>query len=814
MARPQTLAVLAVAAVVVAVAFFMAQSAAPPLSLVDLRAGASSEEEAAPASLPSTGDVAAGGAELGGDLRQQRPVDTRARAGRLLVDVVWHDLKAAANVAVLCQASKWRALAGSPQHAITDAEGRVVFEQLGTREVHLSTFCGGEAKAEAKATEDTRVRIVIPKGVDVVGLVRDSSGTPLAGADIWITSGHRDYRGGYIATQSDARGAFSLRSLEAGTSLGAILEGYLRSDLVDLDCLDTFTQPTRVEIVLAGGGGTLRVQVVDADKNPAVAARVAIGVMPKRFEYRNSTTRIETWTPRMFTTDADGRAEAHGFPAGKHDLVVAHSGSPILEGDIDVEEGLTTDCLIELQRPVTVHGIAKDNTGKVLADIVVRAVPRAFEESFLQVGQFDFDSVLGFPETATAADGSYRLDGVAPGEVHLYAMSQPSEEPRIAYHAKKSLQAAEGTSIEWNPVIAPGHCIEGLVAYRCGSPMEKVFISATKFGAKNASSILTAKDGSFRFVNLEPVAYSLRVQLNNPPAGQPRWLFQDDVYPDRGRVRIAADFDAPVKSAPAAVRGRILDKFARITHPDALEVHLYSQQRSMQSHRWSAGDRHGTFHIKDAWPGRYYVVAKSADDTIYVGPSFDVAPGQQLDLGELWTVAKGRLLLVLERQAGSQDVEPTISLTPANLGSHGVQLKPGRRSSVEHDNLSVGVHTVWLHGDHVAVRQAEVTIRGGETTELTMDLHAAATTTFEVTWQPAAKWQWLELSVIDASGTEVEHWSSSHPAQFGQPLSMPLTLPLGPLRVRAETKNGLRATSDFVARTVDGKGPVIRLELR
>ncbi|MCA8971866.1 MAG: carboxypeptidase regulatory-like domain-containing protein [Planctomycetes bacterium] len=870
----RTVVLLVVAALVALVVFLIQTSSTTP----SLAGQGERDQGAQDIQAKSTAPVEETADEARRDVTENGVVTTPTEAtpGRLLVDVVWSDGNPAAGVAVRVRGFGWARLPGGSRVSVSDDQGRAVFEGLGTRKVRLTSFRGGTATVETTDRQDTTARLELPPGVDVVGIVKDESGTAVRGADIWMTTGFFDWRGGRVVTQSDERGEFSIRSVQDGQSLGAIHAGYVRSELVDLDMVDREaaaprvgdaksgggkpkgdsatannangkdattrdhakrgeqaeaagkTNPAsdappraRVELILKRGGGSVRVHVVDADQNPAKGARVAIGKMPRTFDYRGSMKMIETWTPRILECDEQGVTEAHGFPEGEHPLAVQHEGHPIWNGEVSVQVGQTVERFVVLARPVVVHGIAKDADGAPVRDVIVRAVPKTFSESFIQRGQFDFEAVLGYPMTTTDEEGRYRLDDVAPGELHLHAQATPTKEAPDAYRDKKSMQASPGTTIEWNPIIARGHCIEGVVTYRDGTPMKHVFITATKAsastpGAATSSadqrgvSITTLADGSFRFVNLQPVAYSLRVQLWNPPKGTSRWLTKDDVFPDQGRVTIAASFDAPVKKEAGIVRGRIRDDHARIANKNTLSVLLVSQDLSWRT-KSGQDVSDGAFRFERVEPTRLRIIAKAGDDLILTGPWFELAPGQDLDLGEITTDPKGSVRLILDRRPGTEAIEPSVWLNPVE-GQHGSRLQPGTQSTLLNDNVSVGDFRVSLFGNDIVSREMSITVRAGQTTDLRLDLEPATRVGMEITWPESAKGQAMQLTVTDEDGKTVEERKFTEFTTFGQPFAFGLTLPYGKLTVRVETRNGLKASREFV--TGPGKGPKVSLELR
>ena len=231
----------------------------------------------------------------------------------------------------------------------------------------------------------------------------------------------------------------------------------------------------------------------------------------------------------MATSNAEGKARLHGLLLGEQDLAVRAEGFPIWQGRTTIEANVRAQHLVVLTNPVIVEGVVKDGEQKPVAGAILRAVPETFDERFLQTGHFGYKGVLGYPLTESDSQGRYRLDTIAPGTVHLYAIEgrRPlSGKARI--HTSKTLQARAGSKRHWDPILSAGHTIRGLVTFRDGKPMKGFFITAMQQGTNKRFVITTDKQGRFRFVNLEAVKHNISVQLWSPQPGTPP-LFKKDV---------------------------------------------------------------------------------------------------------------------------------------------------------------------------------------------------------------------------------------------------------------------------------------------
>lgn len=730
-------------------------------------------------------------------------------AGRLRVRVEWHDGKAAPNVGVRCRGPYPKRLPGGTRLAISDQDGVAIFDGLPATKVSLRSQRGGSAEALVDADRESEVTLKIPRGVDVVGVVVDSRRAVVRDAAIWMTTGLRNWLGGRVVTRSDDAGTFRIRSMPKAQSIGAFARGHARSRLVDLDTLDTSQSPVRVRIVLEDGGGSAAIRVVDRGQRPIPNATVAIGALPRRFKQRSGFASVEEWTARVVACDEDGRAIVHGLPPGEHALSARASGYPIVTDTLQVVRHVQTEAIVVLAEPVVVHGVARDAADKPVVDAIVRAIPEDFDQVFAQSGQFDFDAVLGYPMTTTDEHGRYRLETVAPGEIHLHAqVGRKRSVSAVLFRTQKKLYAEAGATIEWNPRLEAGHTIRGSVAYRSGEPMPNLFITAKEQKSGKRNVITSDAKGHFRFVNLNPVAYSVHVQLWSPPEGSTP-LERTDVYPDQGELRFVASYDAPVKLEPGTVRGRIQDASKRIRNKSALLVMLVSSERYWNTDREIED---GKFEFRRVKPGKYKIAVKCAETLVYVGDWFEVVPGQTLDLGVLWTQAAGSLVVRLKRGPDTLAVEPSISLRPPD-SIHATRLEPGTSSEFRSDNITASTYAVRLFGKGVRTQTREIRVGVGSVTELEFDLQVGVLAKFHVGVPTSARSGSVQLEVTDAATGEKVLERSKELSSLPRPWSVWFTLPIGEFLVRAKTSTGLEGQTRATV-TLGGTPPVVHLHVR
>ncbi|MEW6745141.1 MAG: sigma factor [Planctomycetota bacterium] len=173
---------------------------------------------------------------------------------------------------------------------------------------------GGMHRLSVSAGEQTEITLTIPPGMIVDGIAQDPRGTPVPGAEIWLSEG-RDLLLGHVVSYSAPDGTFSLRDVSGG-QLGARARGFCPSELH----MHGGGVGTRVfvRLILAPGGGELTGQVSDAESEPVTGAGILL-------------SSLENWTSVSFEdgsegmrpakllthTDEEGLFRFHGVPPGR-----------------------------------------------------------------------------------------------------------------------------------------------------------------------------------------------------------------------------------------------------------------------------------------------------------------------------------------------------------------------------------------------------------------------------------------------------------------------------------------------------------------
>lgn len=781
-------------------------------------------DAAAPAQIAADGsgteapppEAQAGGASAGTERveptrTEVAPQESHAATdtGSLVVHVRWSDQTDAPDIAV--QVTRYRR--GQPYRIlareITGPDGRCRFDALPAGQVELWTDRGDGKRVEIQAQQEQHAELVLA-GVDVEGTVRTAAGERVANASIWLTTHQMTWAGGRIVGRTDAEGAFRLRAVPKDQSLGALVPGYAPSPLVDLETLDASATPVRVELVVEARGGALRGRVVDAGGTAVARALVAVGSQKYHVDHGRSGNRTERWAARTVTTGADGLFELDSLAPGTHTVEVWSREHPFWHSTCTIELGATAQLDVRLEAGVTLHGLVLGEDRLPLEGAIVRAFPRPIDETFLQGGQYDFDSIFGYPFAIAGADGRYELRNAVPGTIEAYA--GPGTFSRelgsvVWDHAK--LDATPGARIEWNPVLDPGATIEGVVLYRDGAPMKAVFVTALVHGKEYATQhmravLVTDAHGRFRFVRLEPQAYDVSVQLLSAPPDQPP-LQQQNVWPGQEPLRFVVNYDAPVKQAPGKVRGRVLDAGARLGAA-ARGVILRTENEWRVGAKWD-GD---AFEFDKVPPGKYRVSILADEQPVYVGPEFELAAGEDRDVGIVTTEGAGSLIVQIEREPGTETVELTLSLRGEDGGWRSAKAGADRECRI--DNLTPGSMQLAGYGNDIAVEPgAQVTIRAGTEVRAMVRIRAARLCSIEIACPDGERL--AQYSVADEQG---RRWT--HAQRLTRPLPNPhmlrVRLPPGRYTAQVATASGRSAEAAFVVEAGAPPVPVARVTFR
>lgn len=403
------------------------------------------------------------------------------------------------------------------------------------------------------------------------------------------------------------------------------------------------------------------------------------------------------------------------------------------------------------------------------------------------------------PAARADENGEYELRPVSPGEMWLYAIA-PNQRPDSKYglvrYTKARLTLAADSVTTWDPVLTDGRVIEGRALYSDGVAITEVFVTL-QGPSKDEERVAYTEDGSFRFLNLGPGPYSVRVQMWTRPEGalEP---FVEGVFPDGPPVDVVAAFESPREFEPSTVRVRLVDE-TKLERGEGTVVIESAGSLSWRLGEWKGGA--WTFRLEE--PGVYRAVGLYGERAICTGEDFEVQGGETLDLPDLVAGLGGTLVLQIERP---EDPVPTglraFLRRKASKSAEAFEL--GGEIEMRIDNLEPGTGTISFLGSNIRQLALDFEVREGEETHLTVPLTAAVPVLYRVAWPSNEATGTLSIRFIDRrTGAVVDEFDTTDLTAYSSPIRWHSFLPVGSFRFEV-TKNGrLHHSEDFEVTSLD-----------
>lgn len=276
---------------------------------------------------------------------------------------------------------------------------------------------------------------------------------------------------------SDGEGRFEIRGLPEGQ---LFLDG--RSDRVYVRT-PGMVRLARTEVregveLLGLPGGRIRGQVFGPDGLPASGAEVSVRPGLNAF-LGQVTQRRYRWLETR--TDADGRFDLRGVPTGSGYTLSATAKIMALEEvhGVEVREGQTTDVVVRGLAGGLVLGKVVDGEGRPVAKANVAMV-------YLDVSRVLFSADGRTEPITTDADGTFRLERVAPGRIALAAAADG-----LAPSAIQELAVVDGgTYDDLTFELGEGRAFGGLVVDDQDRPLPDVDVEVRPFEQPNDPDVL------------------------------------------------------------------------------------------------------------------------------------------------------------------------------------------------------------------------------------------------------------------------------------------------------------------------------------
>lgn len=355
---------------------------------------------------------------------------------------------------------------------------------------------GGNATTEKQLRDGTH-RIVLQRGLQVLGRVLDQSDNPVTGAKVW--AGRKFFRDRQD-TVSDTQGRFSFHSVAGGEMLFSVMAKGLSPASKTVN-----VQPGMDELLFRlGTGSTIRAHVQDESGNPVANARVGLEGRPGEAAYDAYEF--------SGNTDDQGDFAWDSAPDQPMPFYIFHPG-------FEAKRGVRL-------RPNEENTVTMRRSREVQGQVLDATTEQPVTKFSLRTGQASPDNANLFGvirnQEFSAADGKFSLsiDEESDDAIAAYADSYSDIIQRMP-------QAQNGV-VQMTLRLKPSAGISGVVLAPDGTPAPGVSVA---FAAEGPRSTIQLTGGRLRSFNQRS-----RVTITDADGH-----FQISSVPDEGMVAAAGE---------------------------------------------------------------------------------------------------------------------------------------------------------------------------------------------------------------------------------------------------------------------------------
>ena len=501
---------------------------------------------------------------------------------------------------------------GASQVAMTDTEGRVVFEAImpGTYEVlaacqdHASP--GERPPLEIGAADQLDLRWSVSRGRSIRGRVVDATGQPVAEAYLAAYAAGPSASRMPMSATTGADGVFTLRGATPGSYSVQVSHDRLGNAPKTPVTVTTDDDPDPLELVLPASG-RIEGRLVDEDGAPQAGITVQL---------------TETHWARTLTRD-DGRFVFEGLIPERYVVSVPRDAKELARTIVTLEaDGIPSLELTIPARAGKISGVVVDEDGGPVRDAIITALPDVAERgphsrSALRAAA---DFGRGRAPVLTDDDGRFTV-AVTPGRPYTVLAQRRGGGDALAS------AVAEGSEVRLR--IAPLGTLAGRVLDPAGKPADALLVTARNVdtGEIRRESFLF-DDGGFRFESLVAGHYELVAQ-----ATQGRLRHEVDLRAGEG----VEDLDLRLVGG-VTVRGQVVDLhsgapisgmivIAGAEDADVQEFSEKMQQAFAFAPKGHRTDAQGRFELRDVPPEvfRLAVLSEKIGEDAYGGALFITA---------------------------------------------------------------------------------------------------------------------------------------------------------------------------------------------
>lgn len=719
------------------------------------------------------------------------PVASNDPYGSLRVHVEWADGRSAPDILAKVLPLGDDDYVFRELNARTGDDGSFFLEKVHEGEVYVTLDRWVTATTRVERGQETRLTTRIEPGFEVEGSVEDIDGVPIADAELWLTQlSYLDT--GFPVARSGADGRFRVRDVQKrgnGMWMTAIAPGYAPSSAGKV--FAGVGANVKIRLVLPGPGGELRGTVLGPDGDPIAGAQVRVNLPTRTVNFRRGSRDGTEWEPSesgVVRTDATGAFRASSLPLCDAQIYVKAKSLVTWLGTVEIRSDHVESVTIRLEEGASLAGTVTDSSGKPAVKAEVRATP---------------EQVWREQVTRSAADGSYLLRGIPPGNCTVRAGTE------LGGMTTTSLVFSDRDALRWDAALppSPDGSIRGRVVDEQGRPLIgwRVVASSVQsafYGVIADTAPRTDSDGRFRIEGLAKARYCVAVAGPEKRTS----LFPDatvqEVVPGPNEVLVRV---TPETRPTAFIRGRIVDPQG--TPVESARITLFPLGHDILSMRGieevsAVGT--GEFHLGPYLAGRWQLKMEAFGYPVSWTGVRELRPGQELDLGTIQLVQGGSIVIKLRREDGTEVGHPFLSLS-VGATWQSIQSPEIEGESVLIGPLPPGPYRLAVIGGREDLAAVDLTanevlpfeIRAGET--VTSELVLRSGVPIVVRFRspdPAPPKSRVTFSLFDAGGREILRTGATLDGSGARELKIGC-LVRGHYRIEAERQDGPRTTAEF-----------------
>lgn len=672
---------------------------------------------------------------------------------------------------------------------LTDAQGRVRFDGVASGLAAIVTDRARGDMLEVTGGEEIKIALVIPRGILVRGQVVDPTGAGVASARVWLSHYGTPSSGDEVA-KTDSMGHFTLRDVGEGRLIAARAAGFSPS----LSTLVLGGPGDHVDLViqLPTGGGELRGIVRAPDGSPVVGAAIQIGDEGSAMRPTKDGAEAFSPPPLRLTSNERGEFVATGIETPRTLVECRARDFAPFAREIDVSGESVAALIIELQPGAAVEGGVRGADGRP-ADKVSIGIGRDY-------ASFSSSS------TRSASDGSFRIDGLAPGKTVIRAGGGDEGE------AESELSLIAGETVLLDLQLKKQGIVAGHVRDENGTPLVgwRVQSAPSEARAQGTRRGTTDSEGRFRLEHWPQHANALELyqvgHFHSPPA-----LTVPAVEVGRTDLELVIPADC---MASATLVGRLLGPTGEVVVGADF---LWGERGAQPKYLAQMDTTTGEFRAQ-MQPGFYELEARSPSMGILRLPECRMRSGETRDLGVLHFVAPGRARVRLRKPANHAVAFDTRSITARVMGSGRIRM--GHLAFDDHLEalsapLAAGQYTIEVSSGIFYAPPQRVEVPAGEEVVVEIALVPSTLRSFHMTWEPALPANsMVDFVVSHGDGSVFDSGSlpSSDDGGSGSFAIRGLTIGTYSIEVKASDGRGGRAS--FTVDSLEPSRPEIEIRIQ